>query len=127
MHGSLGTVTSVIAGLGVAIVSSVAVGGTAQAASRHVAVAAADTVTGCLSKGDEKGEYTITGKDGKKYGLRSTKVALSKHVGHTVTVVGTPYKEHEGGKAEKSEASEASEESADLRVTSLKMVSATCQ
>lgn len=124
MHGSLGTVTSVIAGLGVAIVSSVAIGGTAQAASRQVAVAAADTVTGCLSKGDEKGEYTITGKDGKKWGLRSTKVALSKHVGHTVTVVGTPYKEHEN---EKSEKTEASEESADLRVTSLTMVSATCQ
>ncbi len=124
MHRALGKVTSVIAGLGVAVVSTIAVGGTAQAPRRHLAVAAADTVTGCLSKGDEKGEYMITGKEGKKYGLRSTTIALSKHVGHTVTVVGTPHKEDEDEKAEKREASEAV---ADLRVTSLKMVSATCQ
>lgn len=126
MQGSLGKVGIVIAGLGAAVVSSVAVDGTAEAAGRH-AVAAADTVTGCLAKGDEKGEYTITTKDGKKYGLRSSKVALSKHVGHTVTVVGTPYKE--GGEDEKAEKGEdkASEEAADLRVTSLKMLSPSCQ
>ena len=29
------------------------------------------TVTGCLQKGDEPGEYSITGEDGKRYGLRS--------------------------------------------------------
>jgi len=127
MRGSIGKASSVIAGAGIAIVSSVAVGGTAQAAGRHVAIAAADTVTGCVSKGDEKGEYTITGKDGKKYGLRSTKVDLSKHVGHTVTVVGAKYKEHEDEKAEKAEKSETADEAADLRVTSLKMVSTTCQ
>jgi hypothetical protein len=62
--------------------------------------------------------------DGKKYGLRSTKIALSKHVGHTVTVVGTAYKEDEDEKAENTK---ASEEAADLRVTSLTMVSATCE
>ena len=124
MRGSLGKVNSVIIGLGIAIVSSVSYGATAQAATRAAAVAAADTVTGCLSKGDEKGEYLLTTKDGKKYGLRSTKVALSKHVGHTVTVVGTAYKEDEDDKAEKTK---DSEEAADLRVTSLTMVSATCQ
>ena len=127
MRGSIGKVSSVVAGVGIAIASSVAVGGTAQAAGRHVAVAAADTVTGCLTKGDEKGEYTLTGKDGKKYGLSSTKVDLSKHLGHTVTVVGTKYKEQEEAKPEKGEKSEAPEEGGDLRVTSLKMVSATCQ
>jgi hypothetical protein len=124
MQGSLGKVNSVIIGLGVVIVSSVSYGSTAQAATRASAVTAADTVTGCLSKGDEKGEYLLTAKDGKKYGLRSTKIALSKHVGHTVTVVGTAYKEDEDEKAEKTK---ASEEAADLRVTSLTMVSATCQ
>lgn len=124
MHGSLWKVGSMIGGLGVAIISSAALGGTAQAAGVRVAVAAADTVTGCLSKGAEKGEYAITGKDGKKYGLRSTAVALSKHVGHTVTVVGTPYKEDED---EKDEKGKASDEAGDLRVTSLTMVSATCQ
>lgn len=121
MHGSLGKASSVVGGLGVAIVSSVAAGGTARTAGRHVTVVAADTVTGCLSKGAEKGEYAITGKDGKKYGLRSTSVALSKHVGHTVTIVGTPYKEDEDEK------SKSSDEAGDLRVTSLTMVSASCQ
>jgi hypothetical protein len=29
------------------------------------------TVTGCLQKGDEAGEYSITGEDGKRYGLRT--------------------------------------------------------
>lgn len=105
MRGSLGTVSGVIAGLGIAIISSVAVGRTAQAADRRPAIAAADTVTGCLSKGDEKGEYTLTTKEGKKYGLRSTKVALSKHVGHTITVVGTEYKEEGKEKGEKGAAS----------------------
>ena len=40
------------------------------------------TVTGCLQKGDEAGEYSITVEDGKMYGLRSQTVKLSQHVGH---------------------------------------------
>jgi hypothetical protein len=47
------------------------------------------TVTGCLQKGDEPGEYSITGEDGKTYGLRSKAVSLSEHLGHKVTVTGT--------------------------------------
>jgi hypothetical protein len=47
------------------------------------------TVTGCLQKGDEAGEYSITGEDGKTYGLRSKTVKLSQHLGHKVTVTGT--------------------------------------
>jgi len=85
--------------------------------------ASADTATGCLQKGDESGEYALTTKDGKKYGLRSSSVDLSKHVGHTVTVTGTAKKEEE----EKGEKKEAGEEVADIRVTKLAMVSASCQ
>ncbi len=45
------------------------------------------TVTGWLQKGDEAGEYSVTGEDGKRYGLRaSNNVDLSKHLGHKVTV-----------------------------------------
>jgi hypothetical protein len=47
------------------------------------------TVTGCLQKGDEADEFSITGEDGKTYGLRSSAVDLSKHLGHKVTVTGT--------------------------------------
>ncbi len=39
------------------------------------------TVTGCLQKGDEADEFSITGEDGKTYGLRSSAVDLSKHLG----------------------------------------------
>src|SRR5438874_12342937 len=47
------------------------------------------TVTGCLQKGDEPGEYSITGEDGKTYGLRRRAVNLSQHLGHKVTITGT--------------------------------------
>ena len=86
------------------------------------------TVTGCLQKGDEPGEFSITGEDGKTWGLRSTSVKLDEHLGHKVNVTGT--KTHETKAEEKKEgqvenaASKA--EYADLTVTSLKMVSETC-
>src|SRR5215471_17257331 len=47
------------------------------------------TVTGCLVKGDEAREYSITGDDGKTYGLRSSTVKLADHLGHKVTIEGT--------------------------------------
>lgn len=46
------------------------------------------TVTGCLQKGDELDEFSITGEDGKTYGLSSSAVDLSKHLGHKVAVTG---------------------------------------
>ena len=48
------------------------------------------TVTGCLSKGADEGTFSITGEDGKAYPLSSTSVVLEGHVGHKVTVTGTP-------------------------------------
>src|SRR5258706_16161426 len=85
------------------------------------------TVTGCLQKGDEAGEYSITSEDGKRYGLRSKSVGLSKHVGHKVTVTGTQMRE-ENEENEKKEAKESGGgEYADLRVTNLKMVSDSCK
>ena len=87
------------------------------------------TVTGCLQKGDEPGEYSITGEDGKTYGLRSKAVNLSQHLGHKVTIIGTlrpESAEKEKGKAEEHEKKEAAE-AGDIRVTDLKMVSDTCK
>ncbi len=87
------------------------------------------TVTGCLQKGDEADEFSITGEDGKSYDLTSSTVSLGKHVGHKVTVTGTfkaeSYeKEKEGTEEhEKKEAADAG----DIRVTSLKMVSDSCK
>ncbi|HKD64599.1 MAG TPA: hypothetical protein VKB40_11245 [Candidatus Acidoferrales bacterium] len=82
------------------------------------------TVTGCLQKGDEAGEYSVKSEDGKLYGLRSKTVNLSKHVGHTVTVTGTTMRE-ESEEKEKKEAGGG--EYADLRVTNLKMISEGCK
>lgn len=87
------------------------------------------TVTGCLQKGDESGEYSITGQDGKTYGLRSKAVNLSEHLGHKVTVTGTlraESAEKEKGEAEEHEKKEAAE-AGDIQVSSLKMVSEQCQ
>src|SRR5690348_14008471 len=73
------------------------------------------TATGCLQKGDEANEYSITGEDGKKYGLFSTKTNLGEHVGHKVTVTGRMRKETEAGKESAStEKKETGGESADL-------------
>jgi hypothetical protein len=56
------------------------------------APAPADTVTGCLSKGDQAGTYALTAKDGTKYTVTSKAVKLGGHVGHTVTLTGTENK-----------------------------------
>jgi hypothetical protein len=87
------------------------------------------TVTGCLQKGDESDEFSITGEDGKTYGLRSSAVDLSKHLGHKVTVTGAlkaESAEKEKGESEEHEKKEAAEVG-DIRVTNLKMVSDTCK
>jgi hypothetical protein len=82
------------------------------------------TVTGCLQKGDEAGEYSITGEDGKRYGVRSKSVDLSQHLGHKVTVTGTRMRE-ENEEKKKSEAGGG--EYAELRVTNIKHISETCK
>ena len=89
------------------------------------------TVTGCLQKGDEPGEFAITGEDGKLWGLRSTAVKLEDHVGHKVTVTGSPNAEskaEEKKEKKEGEVEKASnkEEYGDIRVATLKMVSDTC-
>ena len=85
------------------------------------------TVTGCLQKGDEANEFSITGEDGKNYDLTSSAVDLAKHVGHKVTVTGTFKPEsYEKEKGEK-EANEKAPEAGDIRVMNLKTVSASCQ
>ena len=87
------------------------------------------TVTGCLQKGDEADEFSLTGDDGKLYDLRSSSVKLSEHVGHKVTVSGS-FKP-EGGEKDEDEAKENKEggkkEAGDINVTKLKMVSESCK
>ena len=42
-----------------------------------------------MQKGDEPGEFSIQGEDGKVWGLKSSSVRLEEHLGHTVTVTGS--------------------------------------
>jgi hypothetical protein len=87
------------------------------------------TVTGCLQKGDEAGEFSLTGDDGKVYGLRSSSVKLAEHVGHKITVSGKL--KAEGSEKDEDEAKESKEggkkEAGDIQVSNLKMVSSSCQ
>jgi len=105
------------------------------AKTKHKAAKAmSDTtvVTGCLQKSDETGEFSITGEDGKTWGLGSSSVKLDQHLGHEVTVTGSTI--HESAKTEKAEEKREGQvenagskaEYADLNVTSLRMVSETC-
>jgi hypothetical protein len=86
------------------------------------------TITGCLQKGYEPGEFSITGEDGKVWGLRSSAVKLGGHLGHKVTVSGLITHESKAGDAKNgnTESEPGNDESGDLRVSSLKMVSKTC-
>jgi hypothetical protein len=89
-----------------------------------------------LQKGDEANKFSITGDSGKMYGLRSSAVDLSKHVGHKVTVMGTlkPESSEKVGEKEEREKGEGAAhqkwetgEVGDIQVMNLKMISANCQ
>jgi hypothetical protein len=83
------------------------------------------TITDFIAKGESADEFAIT-QNGKKYGLKSAKVKLADHLGHKVTVIckftRAPGEGEEGEKAE-----QGGGEYADLQVTSLKMISTSCQ
>jgi len=99
-----------------------------SAAPEKKAEKSSHTVTGCLQKGDEAGEFSITGEDGKTWGLRSTSVKLDQHLGHKVTVTGSTAHETKAEEKKEGQVENAASkaEYADLTVTSLKMVSDSC-
>lgn len=104
----------------------------AQEKQEHKAKSHTKIVTGCLQKGAEPSEFSITGEDGKTWDLRSSNVKLEEHVGHQVTVTGSAHRESKAEeKAEEKkegqmEKAAGKEEYGDLSVTNLKMVSETC-
>jgi len=59
------------------------------------------TVTGCLQRGDDAGEFSIVARDGKAWDIHSTTIKLDSHLGHTVTVTGP--RAHESKVQEKAE------------------------
>lgn len=100
----------------------------AQTAAPEKKAEKSQTVTGCLQKGDEAGEFSLKGEDGKTWGLRSTSVKLDQHIGHQVTVTGSTTHETKAEEKKEGQVENAGSkmEYADLTVTSLKMVSESC-
>jgi len=91
-------------------------------------------VTGCLSKGNSADAFVLNGDDGSMWDVKSSRVNLGKHVGHTVTVTGVVsnammhnMKEDAKDVAKDSGASKSNTEHGHLKVTNLKMVSASCR
>ena len=86
------------------------------------------SVTGCLKQGSDTGGYYMMGQDGKMYELMGA--GLAAHVNHTVTVTGkqVTLSHAQEEKKEASEKAEAGSSSyVDMKVSSVKMVSETCQ
>ncbi len=91
-------------------------------------------VTGCLSKGDSAHEFLLSGNDGSTWEVRSSRVALAEHVGHTVTATGVVsnarmhnMKEDAKDAAKDSGMKKSDAEHGHMKITDVKMVSDSCQ
>ena len=91
-------------------------------------------VTGCLSKGDSAREFLLTGDDGSTWEVRSSRVPLAEHVGHTVTATGVVsnakmhnMKEDAKEAAKDSGLKKSDSEHGHMTVTEVKMVSDSCK
>ena len=91
-------------------------------------------VRGCLSRGNSDNAYVLNGDDGSMWDVKSSRVNLGKHVGHTVTLTGvvshaTMHNMKEGAKdvAKDTGAAKTNNEHGHLKVTNVKMVSASCR
>ena len=90
-------------------------------------------VTGCLSQGDSAKEFLLTGTDGSTLEVRSDRVALADHVGHTVTATGVVsnaamhnMKEDTKDMAKDAGMKKSNTEHGHLKITDVKMVSDSC-
>ena len=91
-------------------------------------------ITGCLMKGDSAGEFLLKGTDGSTWEVRSTKVGLADHMGHTVTATGVVsnaklhnMKEDTQQAVKDSGITEKNKEHGHMKITDLKMVSDSCK
>jgi hypothetical protein len=92
------------------------------------------TVTGCLAVGASSNTYALNSKDGSTWNVKSDMVALSDHVGHTVTVKGVisnvtmhNMKEEAKDAAASAGMKKDNSEHGDIDVASIKMVSSSCK
>jgi hypothetical protein len=96
--------------------------------NQEMSASKTNAVTGCLQKGDQPDQFSITGEDGKSWDLRSSTVKLADHVGHQVTVTGSPIRETKAAEKNEGQLEDAARktEITELRVASVKMVSQSC-
>jgi ABC-type sugar transport system substrate-binding protein len=105
-----------------------------DASSQPKAKSHVRTITGCLSQGDSANEFQLTTKDGSTWEARSDQVPLAKHLGHAVTVTGVVshakmhnLKEDAKQTGTDTGAVKPHPEHGHMEITSLKMVSDSCQ
>jgi len=91
------------------------------------------TISGCLTKGDSADEFLLTGRGGSTWEVRSDKVALAEHVGHTVKATGvvSNAKLHNMKEDAKDAASDSgmkknASEHGHMKITHVQMVSDSC-
>jgi hypothetical protein len=103
--------------------------GTAQAKSKSDI----RTITGCLSKGDSAKEFMLAGNDGSTWEVRSSRVALADHLGHTVSATGVVsnagmhnMKEDAKDMAKDSGMKKDDSEHGHMKITDIKMISDSC-
>ena len=101
----------------------------AQDSSKPDKSADVRSITGCLSKGDDAGEFKVTVNDGSTWEVKSKTVKLSPHVGHTVTVTGEVWQSDMHGAKEKTKdaVNPNAKEHGHLNVTKVEMVSDSCK
>lgn len=108
----------------------------ATSAAHPSHAARADSVTGCLRKGDKPNVFTLKAQDGKTLWVTSETVSLAGHVGHTVTLSGNVQSESTGSIADSSKMAGMSDSmkmdssktsGSVMQVTKLSMVSGTCR
>ncbi|HTP68975.1 MAG TPA: hypothetical protein VMJ35_08740 [Dongiaceae bacterium] len=91
------------------------------------------TITGCLVQGSSSDKFVLNGNDGSTWDIKSDKVALADHVGHTITIKGNVnnstmhnMKEESKDAAADAGMKKTNDEHGSLDVTSVKMVSKSC-
>ena len=92
------------------------------------------TLTGCLQKSEDAGEYNLTTKHGSTWELKSDNVKLDEHVGHTVKITGVVahakahgMKEDTKEEMKEHDMNKHSTEHGHMTVTDLSMVSDSCR
>jgi hypothetical protein len=120
--------------LGVILVLGTSVAFAQDTASNPKPKAHVRTITGCLAKGDGADEFQLTGTNGSTWEVRSDKVTLADHVGHTITATGVVsnaklhnMKEDAKDAAADSGVKKTDTEHGHLTITSMKMVSESCK